>query len=111
MAALTPTIDYLPPTKDNGFKGLCGAISEGVTLQAAQITQVGTAPYSLVLADHGLENMASTDYVVIIGGETTGYPYVDQSTITETGFDVLGAAATEVLHVAIIGRIQGQIAA
>lgn len=98
--------DSIPPLRDHGVEHLAAAHKGGVAIQSAQITQAGAAPFSVVLADHGLNDMADTGYVVIVQGETAARVTVDQSTIALTGFDVLGGADTEVLHVMIVGRMK-----
>lgn len=103
--------DYLPPLKDQGMDYLAGAVGPGVTVQAKQITQVGAAPLVVDLeAEEGLGPMADANYVVICQGQTAGRVTVDQATITETGFNVLGGAAAEVIHVLIVGRAANQAA-
>ena len=105
--ATRPVGDSIPPLRDHGVTDLVAAHKGGVAMQAAQITQAGAPPFSLVLADHGLADMADTEYAVLVNGETVAATHVDQSTIATTGFDVLGGADTEVLHVVIVGRLAG----
>ena len=99
--------DSLPPLKENGVSHIAAAAKGGVSLQSKQITQSGAAPFSVVLEDHGLSKMADANYAVIVQGETVARATVDQSTITASGFDVLGGADTEVLHIVIVGRLDG----
>lgn len=101
--------DHIPWAKDQGIDYLAGAGDHGISIQSKQVTQAGASPYSVVLADHGFQRMADTNYTVLVGGETVGAPKVDQSTITQDGFDVTGGADTEVLHITIIGRLAGQL--
>lgn len=101
--------DHVPPLRDQGMDYLAAAAEPGVAVQAKQITQVGAAPFSVVLEDVGMADMADDQYAVLIGGETVGAPKVDQSTITAKGFDILGGADTEVLHVMVVGRLKGQV--
>lgn len=75
-------------------------------IQAKKITQSGAAPFSVVLADHGLNDMADSDYCVLLGGEDADVA-VDESTITPQGFDILGGDAADVIHVVLVGRIKG----
>lgn len=110
MASPKKISAHVPICHDQGMDYLAAAAKPGVGVQAKQITQAGAAPFSVVLEDHGLSNMEDTGYVVIVQGETAGAPKVDQSTITKTGFDILGGADTEVLHVLIVGRLAGQVA-
>ena len=67
----------------------------------------GGSPDSVLFADYDLPDMADTDYQVIVQGETAARVTVDETTKAATGFDVLGAAATEVVHVVVIGRFEG----
>lgn len=100
--------DYIPYAADQGIAYLAGAAKAGVSIQAKQITQVGAAPCVVDLEDEGLSPMADTDYVVIVQGETAAAVMVDQSTMTVNGFNILGGADTEVLHVLIVGCVKGQ---
>ncbi len=106
--SVSRVIDSVPPFKDNGYGGVMGAQDEGFTLQSKQITQPGAAPLVVDLAAEGFKVMADTAYTVVVDGETAARVTVDQSTITETGFNVLGGAITEIIHVQICGRIAGQ---
>jgi len=101
--------DQIPYCKDQGIPFLAAAAKAGVSVQYAQVTQVGVSPFSVDLAAQGLAPMANASYCVLVGGETAGAPKVDQSTITVNGFDVAGGADTEVLHVVVIGRLAEQL--
>lgn len=101
--------DQIPYCRDQGMPYLAGAAVAGMTVQSKQVIQVGAAPFSVGLEAVGMARMANTDYTVIVQGETAGQPMVDQSTITVNGFDVLGGANTEVLHITVTGRIDGQL--
>src|SRR5688572_5332180 len=101
--------DYYPPLKEQGISHLVAAAGHGVGIQAKQIVQVGAPPFSVVFADHGMADMADDAYVVNVNGETVAATHVDQSTLATTGFDVLGGANDEVLHIIIVGRLAGQM--
>jgi hypothetical protein len=101
--------DQIPYCRSQGIPYLVGAAMAGMAIQAAQVTQVGAAPFSVVLEDHGLARMGNDSYVVIPHGETAGRVTIDQDTITRDGFDLLGGADTEVIHLLIVGRIAGQL--
>jgi len=102
--------DYMPFLHDQGIEHLAGAAEAGITVQAKQVTQSGAAPFSVDLEAVGMKKMANTSYVVIVQGETASRATVDQSTIAVGGFDVLGGADTEVLHLVVIGTVDGQLA-
>lgn len=95
--------DHVPWADDQGHDHLVGS-NELKHLQSKQITQSGVAPLVVNFAAEGMENMKDTNYVVIVQGETAARVTVDQSTIATTGFNVLGGADTEVVHVLVIGR-------
>jgi hypothetical protein len=101
--------DYIPYCADQGMEYLAGAGAAGMTVQAKQVTQVGAAPFSVDLEAQGMMPMANASYVVIVQGETASRVTVDQSTIAVGGFDVLGGADTEVLHLVVIGTVAGQL--
>jgi hypothetical protein len=67
----------------------------------------GGSPDAVTFAGAGLPDMADTNYLVIPGGETAARVTVDESTKLATGFSVLGGAASEVIHVVVIGRLGG----
>ncbi len=99
---------YVPGLKENGIKDLVAAAKPGVGFQTKQITQAGASPFSVVFADLAMDDMADATYTVNVGGETAGAPKVDQGTITPEGFDIVGGADTEVLHVLVAGTLRGQ---
>ncbi len=101
--------DQIPYCKDQGIPYLAAAAAPGMSIQAAQVTQVGASPFSVDLAAQGLAPMANTSYAVIVQGETAARVTVDQSSITVNGFDVLGGADTEVLHLLVVGRLAEQL--
>jgi hypothetical protein len=75
----------------------------GKEFQSKQITLSGAAPHTINLEAEGLEPMQDVAYAVAVGGETAARVTVDQSTIATTGFDLLGGADTEVVHLLIHG--------
>lgn len=100
--------DHIPFAADQGLPHLAGAAKAGVSVQAKQIVQVGASPFTINLEAQGLAPMADAGYVVIVQGETAARVTVDQSTMSAAGFDVIGGAAAEVLHLLIVGRLKGQ---
>ena len=102
--------DYVPILADQGMDYLAAAVKAGVTIQTKKITQPGAAPLVVDLVAEGLTAMADTDYVVLVQGETVARVTVDESSVTTAGFDVLGGAITEVVHLVVIGRVAGQVA-
>ena len=103
--------ESMPPLKDQGVFDVVGSPSTGKSLQSAQVTQAGASPFVVDLEAIGLRSMADTAYVVIAEGETAARVTVDQSTITEAGFSLLGGADTEVIHLMVMGRVRGQASA
>ena len=101
---------FIPPLQEQGMDYLAAAAAAGVSIQAKQVTQSGASPFSVVLEDAGMKNMEDDEYVVIVQGETAARVTVDQSSLTKVGFDILGGADTEVLHVLVVGRLSGQAA-
>jgi len=101
--------DQIPYCRDQGIPYLAGAAAAGMSVQSAQVTQVGASPFSVDLEAVGMARMANTLYTVTVAGETAGVATVDQSTLALGGFDVLGGAAAEVLHITVIGRLDGQL--
>jgi len=82
-----------------------GKKSQG--MNAFSITS-GGSPDSVVFADLALPDMADADYQVLCDGETVARVTVDESSKTAFGFDILGGAGAEVIHVVVVGRIEGQ---
>lgn len=72
-------------------------------LYSFKVTLAGAAPHSIALADYGVPQMADANYVILPAGETVGALKVDESTITVDGFDLLGGADTEVVHILVTG--------
>lgn len=100
--------DQIPYCHDQGMPYLTGAAKAGVSLQAKQKTLSGAAPHVFTFATEGFEDMANTAYAVFVGGETVSLVTVDQSTITATGFSILGGLNAEVVHVQVVGVLKGQ---
>jgi hypothetical protein len=84
------------------------AVQGGLAMASFKKT-AGGSPETVTFKDAGLPDMAAdSEYVVQVGGETAARVTVDESTITPAGFDVLGAAASEVLHITVHGRFATQ---
>ena len=79
----------------------------GTGLMSYKLTSAGT-PDAVVFANIGLPDMADSDYVVQIQGETVLACHIDESTITPQGFSILHGAAAEIIHITIHGKISGQ---
>jgi hypothetical protein len=79
-------------------------------IQSVKIV-VGGASHVVDLETVGLLRMRDNAYRVMIHGKTAGAGgfEVDEPTITETGFTILGGAATEVAHVFIHGKIRDRV--
>lgn len=103
--------DHLPFAADQGLPHLTGAAKAGVSVQQAQVTLSGAAPHTIDLEAAGFLPMANAGYCVLAGGETAAAVTVDQSTMTAAGFDLLGGADTEVVHLVIVGCLKGQAVA
>lgn len=80
----------------------------GQSLFSFKATLSGAAPHAIAFKDYVQNDMADTDYRVTVGGEfASGACNVDESTITKTGFSLLGGADTEIAHVWVHGKIEG----
>lgn len=102
--------DQIPYCRDQGIPYLAAAAQAGICIQSKQIVQVGASPFTVDLEAQGMAKMANTVYTVTVDGEVvSGDVHVDQSSITVNGFDIIGGAAAEVLHVTVIGRVAGQL--
>ncbi len=110
MASPKEARDHLPYAADQGMPYLAGAAKAGVSIQQKKVTLVGAAPHSINLVAQGLSAMEDTSYCVLADGETAARVTVDESTMTVSGFDLLGGAAAEVVHLVIVGRLKGQVA-
>lgn len=80
----------------------------GQELQTAKVVLSG-ASHAFTFAGAGLVNMKDVAYRVAIHGEFAAPTRVDESTITETGFTIIGGAASEVAHVFIHGKIASRV--
>jgi len=100
--------DHIPYAADQGLPHLAGAAKAGVSVQRKKITLDGAAPHAIDLEAEGLSPMADSTYCVLVGGETLAPVMVDESTQTSVGFDLLGGAAAEVVHLVIVGTLKGQ---
>jgi len=90
--------------------GIDWVMASGVKSQGTNSwteTLSGAAPHSLTFEGASRPNMADASYQVLVDGETAGRVTVDESSKTATGFDVLGGVAAEVVHVVVIGRLEG----
>jgi hypothetical protein len=76
----------------------------GQEFQAAKLTLSG-ASEAVTFKGLGLEDMADDQYVVLLSGEFASTAYVDESTISETGFTIVDGANTEVAHLLIVGKV------
>lgn len=72
--------------------------------RGAKVTLSGVAPHSITIAELGLAPMENADYLVFPHGETAARVTVDESSITKEGFDLLGGADTEVVHIMILRK-------
>ena len=70
-------------------------------------TLAGSPPHAVAFSDYDLPNMKDALYRILPHGETSARLTVDESTITEQGFSLLGGADAEVAHIFIHGRIEG----
>jgi hypothetical protein len=73
-------------------------------LQSAKVTLTGT-PHAFTFMGAGLENMKDTAYRVTLTGKFVASTRVDEPTITEAGFSIIGGAAAEVAHIMVHGKI------
>jgi len=83
----------------------CGAQQQGINAWTETLS--GAAPHSVTFAGASLPDMADANYGVMVNGETASSTHVDESTKTTTGFDILGGADTEVVHIVVFGRLEG----
>lgn len=75
-------------------------------LQSAKYTMSGGGPHSVTFNELGLEDMANPDYRIMVQGEfASNNVHIDESTISETGFDIVNGADTEIAHLFIHGKI------
>jgi hypothetical protein len=94
-----------------------GEALNGVVAQAGEKFMsfkhtLATSPEAITFAEKGLPDMLDTAYRVMLTGEfataqglTTTGTYVDESTITKTGFSIVGGTGAEVAHVLIHGNV------
>jgi len=75
----------------------------GEKLISFKVTLAGAAPHAIKFKDQGLPVMADALYRIFPAGETAAAVKVDESTITEAGFSLLGGAAAEVVHILVQG--------
>lgn len=84
----------------------------GQALQAVSITGDGSDPLTVTYADQrvngeAMNDMATTDYAVIVDGVFAGAVTVPEANKTATGFNLAGLANAEICHCVIIGRWKG----
>lgn len=72
----------------------------GVSI-SRQVLQTTASPYHVNFADISALNQPTSIYCVSLGGE--GVAYVRQSTMTTTGFDILGGSIGDTHHLTISG--------
>ncbi|MCU0912941.1 MAG: hypothetical protein MUC88_00085 [Planctomycetes bacterium] len=75
----------------------------GEKILSFKVTLAGSAPHSILFKDQGLLPMADANYRILVGGETASVVHVDESSITEAGFDLLHGVAAEIVHVLVQG--------
>jgi hypothetical protein len=109
MATLSKMSSTIPQARDQGIPFFAGANQAGVSVQGAQVTQVGATPFATTFAAMGLKDMADTSYVVMIGGDKQAVASVTQVSKTTTGFSIVGGAAADVHDVMVVGRMAGQV--
>lgn len=107
MAFAKKLSNYIPILKDQGIDYATAAGKAGDGMQHIRVAQSGASPYAFVFADNGLQDMADTEYDVIVQGPN-GDERADYSSRATTGFDITGGADTEDLIVLVMGRIKGQ---
>jgi hypothetical protein len=73
--------------------------------QSARLEQPGASPFPVTFADIGLDNMDDTNYKVFVGGETAAQ--AQQTSYATTGFTLIGGSIGDIIHVLIVGPIQG----
>lgn len=91
--------------RDNELVVKQNKASAGKEFQSKKITATGTS-FAFNFVSQGLDPMESTDYVVMLQGETAAEAQVDESTITPDGFTIIGVANTEVVHVLVHGKLR-----
>ena len=99
--------NVLPELKQEGIDFLVGAGKGGVSLQAAEIVQVGASPFAVTFAQLGMKDMADLAYQVMINGPN-GDERCDYTTRTTTGFSITGGANTERMGIMVAGRMKNQ---
>ena len=97
---------------DQGMNYVCGAGTPGVSVQFLLKTASGASEL-ITFADEGLQDMADESYCVFIQGETGGgklTAYVTEANKKVDSITVESTAASQVLNIMIVGRVQGQSA-
>jgi hypothetical protein len=98
---------HIPVMADQGIDHVTASPVGGQGMQAKLVTQSGAAPLVVDLEALGLKKMADTDYVVISQVEGKACT-VDESTKTQSGFNVLVGADTDVHNLLVVGRFIDQ---
>jgi hypothetical protein len=80
----------------------------GNEFMSFKVTLSGAAPHAITFSGQSLPDMYDNLYRVFPHGETASRLTVDESTITEAGFSLLGGADTEVAHILVHGKIAGR---
>jgi len=97
--------------KRKGIEYLIGTPTPGLGIQAFTVASGGSGDAivfaSTIQNNTPLKDMADTDYMVLVSGETAAQVNVDESSKETTGFTILGGGSAEVLNVVVIGRIEG----
>lgn len=83
-----------------------GEVDPGDRTFSFKKTLSGAAPHTVVLADHDIPKLVA-GYRIFPHGETSSRMTVDESTITQLGFNLLSGADTEVAHVLVHGTVDG----
>jgi len=72
--------------------------------QSAKVTLTG-ASVALTFKGMGLEDFADDQWIGHLSGEFASTAYIDESTITATGFTIVDGANTEVAHLSFHGKL------
>lgn len=98
-----------PTFFEHGIDWVAGASKPGISIQIDRVSQVGPSPLTVTFNSDGpLKPMADDQYLVFVGGQTVARATVDETSITLNGFDIIGGADGEVLHIMVVGRLQNQ---
>lgn len=101
--------DQIPFCADQGIPDLVGAAKAGVSIQH----KVTTMPAGGVIdfAAYGMQNMASSNYAVIVINHTSaGTGTVAAAARTPTQITITGPTTADEIDIIIIGQLDGQLA-